>query len=93
MIPSGHYSTSKRKALLKELRFHARRMNALFREANRSGIMVEIGLDSVRGYDIGTYYCPPEAGERYSKEFARCVRTANISVWASRKPHEKEMSA
>lgn len=88
--PPDFFSTPKRKAIARELRHCSKRMNALFREAARSGIMVEIGIDSVRGYDIGTYGRPPEEGERYTKDFALCVRTANISVWVKRHPCEKE---
>lgn len=89
--PHAFFSTPKRKAIAQELRLHAKRMNALFREAARSGIMVELGVDSVKGYSVGVYSGPAVNGP-YASEYGLCDRTARISVWVKRRPCEKERS-
>ena len=89
MPASSFFSTPKRKALARELRRHARRINALLRDAARSGMRVELGVESFPGWSVGVYSGP--AGEGAS-EYGLCDKTARIDLWIKRRPNSKERS-
>lgn len=68
--------SSQRKIFTKEIRQACANMNRLIRKASRLGFRVEVGLDSMPGWDIAVY--------GYPGIFGQSDHTRKISVWVKR---------